>query len=275
MDSNGDVVYTREINLLENGFECIITTEESFLPSGFWGSATLSSNGDIVVAVEDINESGRWAQGYLGFDLSTGSNTIYVPHCRKDNGWYTNILVTNVGSTSTDIELTYYRADGKKFISSIISNWGVLKNIPCLAAPITVPPPIPDENFLGTLRIDAMSSPIISLISENGEPGIPDRYGYPGLSTSSTAVYIPNVGSGLNSWKGTLSINNTASVTNTINISLYDQSGLLSYELVDSLPPFAMKQVEIDELINLPIYFEGSAHIAATSPIAVLINKER
>jgi len=47
------------------------------------------------------------------------------------------------------------------------------------------------------------------------------------------------------------------------------------YERVESLPPYGMKEVDVNQLPSLPTAYSGSAIISATNPVVVSISKEK
>jgi len=267
---------TLSLILSADGFNCIEPPDEPSAPSGFRGTASIIANNDIVVTVEEVRSTEGWAQGYLGEDLYTNAMLNYIPLCKKTNGWQTNILFANVGTQATDIHLSYRNMDGTLLFERIItgnaSNYG---STTCHNDFPIISPPLPPDDYLGSAIVAAAQSEIITLIYESNMLNNTDVFSYRGLADAASTVYVPNVGFGLNLWKSTLSIQNADSITNSVKVFFYDQQGFATEELLDEVPPYGMKQYEIDQIPGLPGSFEGSAIISGTHPIAVFISKER
>lgn len=271
-------IATHFVDLTVNGSTCISTADESYLPSGFVGAATITASADIVVFTEDIRLTEGLARGYLGFNLDSSSNTVYLPQCRKLNGWQTLASLTNVGPVYTDVSASFRSADGKTVKSFIVSdNLYPSLNGTCHSNPYLIPPPWPtDDNYLGSAVLSSTAaSPIIALVSEINVSENTDIFSYPGLENSSTVVYLPNVGNGLNFWNSSLSIQNVDPITNNISIKFYNQTGVLVHELLAELPPYSMEVYEIAQIPDLGSSFNGSAIISTAHPISALISKER
>jgi len=257
-----------------NGVDCIDLRQEPLLPPSFVGTAHMASSTGVAVAVEDVQSSGNQALGYLGFDLSALSHTIYIPRCRKQGGWRTYIQVTNVGPSATSMTVAFHAFDGSyTHIHTYLP--GQSWSIPCPDGYSWIEPPEPSPDLLGSAVVSATQSGLIALVTDRNVPYGTDSFSYPGLPTPSSTVYLPNVGGEPGDWVSTLSVQNPNTMTNLILATFYSRAGDVLYELVDDLPPYGMRQYVVTRLPGLSASYEGSAVISATMPVAVLLSKHR
>lgn len=273
--ASGSMNASRILELPGNGANCTNLAQEPLLPS-FWTGSAIVTTGDanFTVTVDEVNLPNDLALSYLGFDPSVASATLYIPRFQVENNWHTNVLVCNAGPLATEIiTASYHEFDGsyseiEEFIDPPI----------CLTypPPMIGIPPFPSPNHLGSVIMSAGQSELIALvIDKHSLSAETDVFGYHGLPISSTTVYVPNVGAGLENWDTTLSIQNPNPVTNTVTLIFYNQTGDMQLELEEDLPPYGMGQHKVSELPGLPISFEGSAVISASSPVTVLASKKR
>lgn len=274
-DQAGVLIYLRHVQLFGNGVNCTHLAQESWLPSPWSGSATISTqDSDLVVTVETSLGS-TLAMADLAFDRSIVPDTLYIPHFQVGNNWRTNVLVCHVGPAAPQpLTVSYHEFDGSAGSVEELAFSG-----PCLTYPplvIIEPPEPPYPNRLGSLIMSSDQSGLIALVTDRPSwSTTTDAFDYPGLPISSTIAYIPNIGAGLENWDTTLNIQNPNPVTNTARLIFYNRSGDIRLELEADLPPYGMGQYDVSELPGLPASFEGSAMISATSPVAVLASKQR
>lgn len=82
-------------------------------PTGYYGSATLTSTTPVVVAYNISNSgsggSGNLAQGYVGFAASQGAMTVVVPLIEHmySTGWNTTFSVQSLDGTPATLSMTY------------------------------------------------------------------------------------------------------------------------------------------------------------------------
>jgi len=276
-DWNGSLVVSRWIDLPGDGVDCFDLEQEAWLPSPFIGAALITSEDtDIAVTIEDIDSQENYAQGYLGFDSSAGSDTIYIPRCRRVNGWQTYILVANVGSSASDVTVSYHDFDGSTGYTRIYTCLAGGKcSFPCPDGDSWIEPPPFPQNRLGSAVVSANQSELIALAMDVNISSGADVFSYPCLPVSSAVVYVPNVGGGPENWASTLSIQNPNAVPNTVTMSFYNRAGDVLYEFSEILPPYGMRQYDVAQLPGLSASYEGSAIISATTSVAVLVSKER
>jgi hypothetical protein len=267
---DGTLVYSLQINIPGNGVYC----QESIPPLGFYeGTARITSGDtDIIATVEDIDSQGNRARGYLGFGPSTESDTIYIPRCRRVNGWQTYILVANVGSSATDVMVSYHDSDGSTGYTDTYYPLP-MTSFPCPHESWIELPPFP-QNRLGSAVVSA-SQKLIALATDVNASSETDVFSYPCLPVSSTVAYVPNVGGGLENWTSTLSVQNPNTATNRVELSFYSRNGDVLYGFSQDLPPHGMRQYEVAQLPGLSVSYQGSAIISATAPVTVLLVKER
>lgn len=261
--------FVRRIVIPGSGFDCTDLEQAPWLPFPFVGAARITSeDAGLAATVEHIESQENRASGYLGFDLSTGSDTIYISRCRKENGWQTDVLV----SATDVITVSYNEFDGS--IGYTRTYPPGTTGFPCPDESWMEPPPFP-QNRLGSAVVSTNQDQMVALATDVNASSGTDVFSYPGLSVPSIVAYVPNVGTGLDNWRSTLSIQNPNAVTNTVALSFYSLDGDVLYSLSQDLPPHGMGQYEITQLPGLSVSYEGSVIISATTPVAVLVSKER
>lgn len=279
-DQDSSTEASRRLDLSGNGVNCIDLEQEPLLPPSFLGAAAIETDQtDLVVTVEDVESQADKAWGYLGFNLSAGSDILYIPRCRKNDYWRTGVIATAVGLAATEsLTVNYYNYDGTLVYSYtypfLPDSLGSGFFCPGDPPGVIVPEPIPPTNSLGSAVTSANRGELIALVTEIHDSSTGDTFSYPAPSVLSTLAYLPNVGAGLDNWRSTLSIQNPNPVPNTITVSFYNRTGEVLYEHLEDLSPNQMRQYDILQF-GLSTAYEGSAVISATSPVAVLVSKQR
>ena len=275
-DKFENLLLSRSYPINAYGHKCFDTDNESLLPEKFTGSALVTSqNHSVVVSVEEINATGNWAQGYLGFDVYDNTGINYIPLCQQTHNRHTNIIFENVGTQTTDVHVNHYDTKGLPTASYLLTPQSIYWGNTTCYNPSSNTPPFPFEPIFGSNIIETYQSEIISLVLESNSTNDEDEFSYRGLSGAAATVYVPNVGKGLNFWQGSLIIQNTSYYSNDIRLIFYDQSGQIIKEILDEIPPNGMTPYFGSSLPGIPTSYEGSAIISGTQPIAVLINKHR
>jgi hypothetical protein len=269
-------VFYRQIDIPGNGINCTDLGQEP-LPPNFIGAAVITTEDtNIIATVEDIQLQGNLAISYPGFDSSTGSDTIYIPRCWKENNWQTTVLVSNAGLIATEIiTVSYHELNGRNDYTYTYPKDGLWTSFFCPdSSPGGITPPLPPPYHLGSAIVSTDQSELAALIIDGNIPAGTDIFSYPAPSVSSTTVYVSNIGAGLDSWVSTLSIQNPNAITTSVKASFYNRTGDVLHELSEELPPYGMGQYEVAQLPGLSVAYEGSAIISAANPVAVLASKK-
>ena len=163
-------------------------------------------------------------------DLSgTPSSSAYLPNITKSlggpTGWVTPFIVQNVGATSTDLQVSFYRFTDGSLV--VCRKTGAL-------APGTSFADVPnndldlpgDAQFAVVVR--SFGAQIVSVVNEHQGLGTPDRaeaLSYVGIASGATKVSLPYVAKSLNGWLTTFVVQNLGSAVANVAAAFSSADG--------------------------------------------------
>jgi hypothetical protein len=269
----GNIAGSRQVAIPGNGVYCVDLAQEPLVPPSFEGSVFIVTyDSDLVATVEDVNSQLNQAWAYSGFDPSAASDTVYVPRCQKAGIQQTRVLAVTAGSSASGLAVSYHDYTGS---SGYDRTYPLsLTGFSCPESP-WIDPPGPYQTRLGSAVVSVSQTKLIALAIDTNSPGETDPFDYPCPSIVSGVVYVSDAGGGRDAWASTLSIQSPNAVTNSITLSFYDRAGNVLADFHDILPPYGMTQYAVAQFPGLSAGYEGSAIISATSPVAVVVRKQR
>ena len=128
----------------------------------------------------------------------TPTKTVYMPNITKTlggtstNGWDTPFIVQNVGTTSTAIEVSFYKfSDGSFVTCHRVENLGASASFDW--RPLNDSSLPNDTQFSVVVR--SFGAPIVGVVNEIVKEGTTrfEASSYNGVSTGATSVFLPNI----------------------------------------------------------------------------------
>ena len=199
--------------------------------------------------------------------------TVYLPNVTKTlggaNGWHTPFIVQNVGTVATSLTVTFYSfADGS----------------PVATRTATVQPgrsfvdsPRDEADLPGNAQfsvvITSAGAPVVAVVNEHQGPGAGNEaLSYSGISSGSTASYLPLVSKMVSGWLTTMIIQNVGSASTTASASFTSLDGTKTATLTRSMAPGRSAVIDPRFESALADGTEYSATVTASQPIAVVAN---
>jgi hypothetical protein len=239
------------------------------LGTSFQGWALIQADAPIVVVVETWSSTTASASAYNGIPLdSTGTGLLFPRQQKAADGWTSAVQIMNPGSIVADLVASWYSGSGS----------------PQAILPSAVPPgssmtyalngmsQIP-SGFDGSLQAEA-TEPLAAVADSRNQDATGDGLATSaglGLDQLALDAYLPRVahvvGMGLST---ELSIQNgTGTGAAAITITFYDESGMATATVSDSIPPNGVARYDTAAVLALGSNWQGSAILSATQPIAV------
>jgi murein DD-endopeptidase MepM/ murein hydrolase activator NlpD len=203
----------------------IPVNESNRIPTS--GSVYIDSGEAVSVVVIRQRSNGYVTAAYTGMINAPIANipVLYTPMIHRNNsGWYSDVIVTNASTISTDAAVSFQRqnqsGDVCTELLSDIPAYGTVtlstSGLTCLTTP-----------FNGSARVTG-SQPIIAIATQwkdyTGD-GIGDALAdYEGMPASNTTNHFAFLMRGNGGWDSGLSLQNPGSA-NTVTINYYNTSG--------------------------------------------------
>src|SRR5262245_42586013 len=178
----------------------------------------------VLMALPLSSASAQAACGAAG----TPTTTIYLPNITKTlggpSGWVTPFIVQNVGTTNTNLEVSFFRfSDGSQV---------TCRTVPALAPGTSFADfPNADTDLPADTQfavvVQRFGASVVSVVNEHqrlDDPTHQEALSYVGLSSGATKAYIPYVAKFVGGWLTTFVVQNlgVALANVTITATSYD-----------------------------------------------------
>src|SRR5450759_1680180 len=215
-DSSGTVVKTQPLNGVAAGAYQGVYSGAAGLPSGFAGTATITSSAGSLAAV--VNETGHGNQ-FSSYDaVAAGSTTSYAPVALNNafGGYNTGMGIQNTTGSAGTVTITYYDSTGTATVkTSPIVAHGYL----AVYQGTDIPTP-------GAYTAKLTSSVPVAAIANEGAPSntsAKQSTAYNTFITGSSSLHLPLVEStGADGWSTGEGIMNTGAVSTTVTVTYVD-----------------------------------------------------
>ncbi|WP_376791072.1 hypothetical protein [Thermoflexus sp.] len=215
---------------------------------------------------------GRWIRwmGLLLVVAGTASSALGAP----PGAFTVDFNIQNIGSAPANIVVTFYNPDGtqagKKTFSNVSAGGSAYFN-PALHT-LDGGGQLPD-GWVGAAIVSA-DQPVsaIATVANNlsGAQYVSDAY--PGITEPSTTVFAPIVMAKFGPWNTRMAIQNAGSSPANVEIRFISGGSVVTTQSITGLQPGAAALVDQYDNPNLN-NFNGSAIIAATQPVAVIVDE--
>lgn len=202
------------------------------------------------------------------------TTTIYLPNITKTlggpQGWHTPFIVQNVGSVTTDLEVSFFRfSDGAQIAQRLIR--GVRPGTSFADIPNN-DPDLP-SNAQYSVVVRSFGSEAIAVVNEHqGTGSRAESMSYVGLTRGSDTVFLPYVAKQTRGWTTTFIIQNLGNSTANVTVLLISYDGTKRTTLTRTVPPGRSRFVDPSIESTIIAGVEYSAKITADQPIGVVAN---
>lgn len=241
---------------------------EAGVPSGFVGTAVVSSGGSTVAAVaESVHAQTNVAYTYAG--ITGGSTRMNAPLLFKNfNGWVTGAQVVNVSSSNIIVDANFYHRDSAISFGlpqrTLLPHESYTYYLPAIAE-------IPD-GFVGS-GVFSGTGPIAVVVQEvNADRGA--GMAYAGFYAGTPNVSVPLVFKGANGWDSGIQVQNLGSVDTIATVRYYLPAGGTSFAAID-IPARESNTFYPPADANLPPGTVASALVTSINgqPIIAIVNE--
>ena len=212
-----------------------------------------------------------------GGNTTAATDAVYLPNITKTlggpDGWQTPFIVQNVGTTATDIEVSFYRfSDGtcmnRQIRNSLQSGTSQAYSPNAISA-------LPDEGQFSVV-VRSFGSRIVSVVNEHNQVQSATRaeaMSYNGFSAGATSVFLPNVTRRFGGWQTPFIIQNLGTTTTTASARFVSFSGtapeMTIFRVIES---GRSKFISPNTEVGLMDGTQYSVTVTADQPIAVVVN---
>jgi hypothetical protein len=219
-DSTGAAVKTQSVTGLPAGaYQGMYSGDPTLaLPSGFAGTATISSSAGGIAAI--VNETGPGGQ-FSSYDaVPSGGGQLNVPVALNNafGGYYTGMGIQNASATAGTVSVTYYDASGtptvKSFSIAANGSLGVYQGSAT------------DGPAVGAYTATITSTlPLAAIVNEVAPSSTSAKQStsYNTFSAGSASLHLPLVeNAGSDPWNTGEGIMNTGGGSTTVTVSYYN-----------------------------------------------------
>ena len=267
-------------------FEAVLDPDDTLHVRTFEGAVDVTNAGrtiSLAAGSETTVPPGQAPVASKAFNLAVAcdsvalpKSTVYLPNVTKTlggpGGWVTPFIVQNIGTVSTNIEVTFYRfADGG--LVTCRKATGLL--------PFTSFADVPnnDEDLPGNTQfsvvVQSFGAPIIGVVNEHqglDNPVRAEALSYQGLSSGARQVFLPYVAKWVNGWLTTFILQNLGSEPANVNIAFAGADGLSDSNLTRQIGPGRSGFVNPAVESALATGIEYAVTLTSDQPIGVVIN---
>jgi len=207
----------------------------------------------------------------------TPTQSIFLPNITRylggTNGWYTPFIVQNTGSTSTTLEVSFYKfTDGSLITCRKISN--VVPGTSFADVP-TNDLDLPfDSQFAVVVR--SFGSTVVSVVNEHiGSGSRSEAMSYDGAASGSTSVFLPNITRRFFGFDTPFIIQNlgTAQTTATARFVSFDGTAP-TISSIRTIDPGRSQFIDPNSEPGLVDGHQYAVTVTAAQPISVVVNTQ-
>lgn len=203
------------------------------------------------------------------------TKVVYLPNVTKrlggEAGWQTPFIVQNVGSSTTDLEITFFAfGDGALVTRRIVR--GLMPGRSFAELPNADPDLPPEGQFSVVVR--SFGSDIVSVVNAQRADGSPraEAMSYAGSSAGATSVYLPYVAKAVGGWTTTMVVQNLGSSVTTVTATFVGKDGASAATLTRQLTGGRSQFIDPSAEPALQRGSEYSVTLSASQPIAAVVN---
>jgi hypothetical protein len=221
-DGGGIVVKTQTVTALAaHAYQALYSGDTALaLPSGFAGTATITSTGQLLGAI--VNETGPGGQ-FSSYDaVPSGSALLNVPVALNNayGGYFTGLGIQNTSASPGTVSVTYYDASGtataKSFTIAAYGSLGVYQGS-------ATDGPGPGAYTAVIQSTTVLLAAIVNEVAPAGAGTARQSTSYNAFSTGTSTLHLPLVeNAGTDPWNTGLGIMNTGSGSAAVQVTYFD-----------------------------------------------------
>jgi hypothetical protein len=220
-DGNGFVVKTQTLTALAaHAYQALYSGDATLaLPSGFAGTATITSTGQPLGAV--VNETGPGGQFSSYGAVPSGSTLLNAPVALNNayGGYFTGMGIQNTSASPGTVSVTYYDSAGaataKSFTIPGFGSLGVYQGSATDGPPAGA--------YTAVIQSSLALAAIVNEVAPAGTGTARQSTSFNTFSAGSGTLNLPLVeNAGSDPWNTGLGIMNTGSASATVQVTYYD-----------------------------------------------------
>ena len=222
MDRQGQVAGTDTIDLATNA---TVLVDPNDTVADLWAGGVIVSSAYKVAAIARVT-NGLITEMYNGF--AGGDATVYAPALYKNaGGWYSGIMVQNLGATTTTVSIDFYDRDGLKSGTYTFASEFVVNGVQAVNT-LNVPAATIDDGWAGTAVIKSSNGnsiiAVIDVTNQAQQQG--NIYNAALASDASTEAYVPAQYqyAAVGGWTSGVIAMNIDALTTTVTYSYVDRN---------------------------------------------------
>ena len=217
-DAGGAVIKTQTVGAAAGAYVALYSGDPSLaLPTGFAGTATISSSGGNLAAV--VNETGPGGQFSSYNAVPSGSTTLFSPAALRNayGGYTTGTGIQNTTGTAGTVTITYYNGSGTPTTTShAIAANGYVGLYQGTDIPV-------DGAYTARITSTVAIAAIVNEVAPSANPAVQESTAYNTFAAGSSSLHLPLVESaGADGWSTGQGIMNTGSSSTTVTVTYYD-----------------------------------------------------
>ena len=231
----------------------------------------------VALVVLGLPFSGGRAAAACGA-AGTPTTTIYLPNITKTlggpSGWVTPFIVQNVGTTNTNLEVSFFRfSDGALVTCRTVS---ALAPGTSFADFTNADTDLPADTQFAVV-VKSFGAAVVSVVNEHQHldtPATQEALSYVGLSAGATKAYLPYVAKFVGGWLTTFVVQNLGATFANVTITATSYDGTKTATLVRQVGPG--RSAAIDPSVE-PLLASGTEYavvLSSDQPIAAIANAQ-
>ncbi|MEI7469614.1 MAG: hypothetical protein WCL57_15485, partial [Chloroflexota bacterium] len=224
--------------------------------------AKISGNGNIAVEANVYGEGAAAGQLYSYTPFTSGSTTAYAPLTMNNYyGYNSSVNVQNVGTTATNITITY--GNGSSKTVNNVQPGGLAEFLQAAAGSGVA------SGDKQPAKVTSSGQPVVVLVNQSSAKN--RAASYTGASAGSTTVRLPTIHRRYFKYSSAINCQNIGGAAATISIA-YSGSAVTSVS--GSIAPGGLFEVVTPFATSLPDGYNGAATATSSQPLVCIANED-
>ena len=259
---NSNAVATQTANIAANGYSNFEQKGLAGMSANTAYSAKISANGNIAVEANVYGECAAAGQLYSYTPFTSGSTTAYAPLTMNNYyGYNSSVNVQNVGTTATNITITY--GNGSSKTVNNVQPGGLAEFLQAAAGSGVA------SGDKQPAKVTSSGQPVVVLVNQSSAKN--RAASYTGASAGSTTVRLPTIHRRYFKYSSAINCQNIGGAAATISIA-YSGSAVTSVS--GSIAPGGLFEVVTPFATSLPDGYNGAATATSSQPLVCIANED-